>query len=97
MAESEIPEDIMDVAFHLTAGDWNQPHDVRAKKVAAAILAERNAQKERDAQIADGFADEKDVMALSSCSDGQVIAYREGERTANQIASIIRQRDKING
>lgn len=46
---SEIPEDIMDVAFHLTAGDWNQPHDVRAKKVAQALLAER----ERCAKIAE--------------------------------------------
>ncbi|RWK39271.1 hypothetical protein [Mesorhizobium sp.] len=34
-------DDIMEAAFGLTAGDWNQPHDVRAKKVAAAILAER--------------------------------------------------------
>jgi hypothetical protein len=59
MAESEIPEDIMDVAFHLTAGDWNQPHDVRAKKVAAAIYAERaraNKDAERYRWLRDGNA-----------------------------------------
>lgn len=51
-----IPDDIMETAFALTAGDWNQPHDVRAKKVAAAILAERK----RCADIAKRFMEEQE-------------------------------------
>lgn len=53
----EIPDDILETAFALTAGDWDQPHPVRAGKVARAILAERD----RCAGIAASYARGYDV------------------------------------
>lgn len=59
-------------------------------RLVQAFAAARIAERERCATIADAYADEKDVMAMSACFTPVVASYREGERTAQQIAEAIR-------
>lgn len=70
--------------------EYGQAEFVLARSFARAILTER----ERCAEVADAIADEKDVMAMESADEINLLAYREGEHTAKQIATGIRRGDQ---
>jgi hypothetical protein len=89
MAESEIPEDIMDKAADVhRALKFSRDGNHLTEIIAQALLAERNAQKERDAQIAADFNWVLPMygdMALNSATDDAACSVQE------QIAAAIRQ------
>ena len=82
-----FPDDVLTAAqwvnrLILAAGDREE----REVTIARAIAAER----ERCAEIADGFADRYDAMAIYAGSDDLTPIYRKGERASMEIAAAIR-------
>lgn len=50
--DAEIPEELIETAYHLTESAWQMKHPDIAMKVARALLTERLAATERAAKIA---------------------------------------------
>lgn len=81
MQSEPIPDEVMEIAFHLTAGDWNQPHDVRATKVAVALFArDKRAAEIARRRIVGGYLHGTPEWADGDSIAAAILTYEEADQ-----------------
>lgn len=94
---SEIPEDIREKAYKLAFTLWAMPDDDnstrRTEVLARALLAERMAERERCAEIAEDWEIVLNLLPLADAPSNEAAAVGQ-DYASEEIAKDIRNQDK---